>query len=396
MIQNPAIVIPCYNRPDSLQNLLNSLLLADYNHLSRVTLIFCADYSGADDVCCVAENFEWPFGEKCIIKHDQNIGLRKNIIFCGDLSQEFGAVIVLEDDIIVSPGFYQYAKAATEFYIEEINIAQISLYAYDRCEVELERFYPLQDGHDSYLARWASSWGQVWTDLQWNGFKEWYIDKTHEDLQSLDIPSKVKRWDDRSWKKYFIGYLVDTEKYVVYPYIGYATNTGVCGEHCCSSGIIQAPMVQAPLAIAAPRQFNFAVFDLCYIRYDSYFQPEKQLVDHLCPELTSYDYEVDFQATKMLKEVKTPYLLSTRHCEIPTKSFAWTLFPLEMNLFVNLKGDKICLAKTSSFNEGIGNIKWAKLVVWSNRLLSTKATIKIGLFRIFDFISYKISKLMSS
>ena len=170
-----AIVVPCYNRVSSLERLLQSLSHADYGECSgEVSLIFSVDYSGDDKVAEFVQSFEWGFGEKRVILHPTNVGLRKNILSCGDLTAEFDAVIVLEDDLVVSPGFYSYAIQSAEYYEDDSRIAQLSLYSYEYAEVGVSRFMPVEDGNDVYFMQWASSWGQMWTTRQWKTFRSWY------------------------------------------------------------------------------------------------------------------------------------------------------------------------------------------------------------------------------
>tara|TARA_B110001469_G_C9641513_1_gene322728 strand:+ start:2462 stop:2722 length:261 start_codon:yes stop_codon:yes gene_type:complete len=82
-----AIVAPCYNRVGSSERLLGSLSQADYGEFSSgVTLVLSVDYSGDDSVADLAQSFEWTFGEKRVVLHPTNIGLRQNILWGGDLS----------------------------------------------------------------------------------------------------------------------------------------------------------------------------------------------------------------------------------------------------------------------------------------------------------------------
>ena len=73
------------------------------------------------DVVDLANGFVWNFGEKSVLHHDQNLGLRAHIISIGDLTYKFGSIILLEDDLIVSPWFYEYALAAESFYENHIS-----------------------------------------------------------------------------------------------------------------------------------------------------------------------------------------------------------------------------------------------------------------------------------
>ena len=115
MITNPIIVVVAYSRLNSLENLLDSLSKAQYDD-DEVNLVISIDYSGQQDVYNLADSFDWKNGKKIIIRHDHNLGLREHVLYCGDLSLQYESVIILEDDLLVSPSFYLYSKAALEFY----------------------------------------------------------------------------------------------------------------------------------------------------------------------------------------------------------------------------------------------------------------------------------------
>ena len=93
-----------------------------------------------------------------------------NIYFLLDY---YDAVIVLEDDIIVAPGFYKFAVAATKFYCNDNNIAGISLYNYPFNYQTFEPFDALKSEYDVYFMQIAMSWGQVWMRDSWRRFYNW-------------------------------------------------------------------------------------------------------------------------------------------------------------------------------------------------------------------------------
>lgn len=380
MLSRPiAVVIPCYNRGDSLLRLLHSLSLANFGeHKGAVPLVFSIDGGGSDDVIRIAESFDWTHGEKRIIQHAQNIGLRQNIISCGDLSEQYGAVVVLEDDLVVSPGFYLYATKAGQFYYEEDRIGQISLYAYEYTEVGVFRFMPCEDGNDVYFMQWPSSWGQLWTDRQWRRFKSWYLGRTCESMSDLQMPQYVKNWPETSWKKFFIGFLVDTDAYVAYPRVGYSTCFGDAGSNRSSMDL---PIVNAPLAQRAPDSFRFDHFSEVYVRYDSFFEPEKCLMDVLCNELADYDYEVDLHMTKTLSDVSSHYLLSSRDCLQVEKTYSWNVFPWGVCLPISLGGGDLLFGPTHSFRENTSWRKRVRLAYWAQACMSPVRGIVYAMIR---------------
>ena len=85
-----AIVVVAYNRVKSLERILNSLVHAD---IDNATLIISIDKSNTNSVELYAESFVWPYGEKRVIKHTNNLGLRTHILSVGQLFNEFDAII---------------------------------------------------------------------------------------------------------------------------------------------------------------------------------------------------------------------------------------------------------------------------------------------------------------
>ena len=173
MQQNPAIVIIAYNRLHCLQRLVGSVLAAHYPEGGNVTLIISIDKSDHLEVQQYAESIEWPHGDKKVISHTVHLGLKKHVLHCGDLTDQYDSVIMLEDDLLVSPWFYDYALQASEFYKADRAVAGISLYNYQIAENRFFPFHPLHDGSDVYFIQVASSWGQLFHKDKWIAFRQW-------------------------------------------------------------------------------------------------------------------------------------------------------------------------------------------------------------------------------
>ena len=183
-----------------------------------------------NDVRGIAESFQWPFGEKEVRYQSEHLGLRKHILKCGDLSREFGSVIILEDDLYVSPYFYDYAVQALSYYNGDRNIGGISLYNQKIEEVTRYPFVPIEDDSDVYFLQFPSSWGQAWTKEHWEEFRAWY--DTDPDLTDIAMPEFIKwKWPASSWKKYFCAYLVEKNRYFVFPRGSFTTNFNDPGTH---------------------------------------------------------------------------------------------------------------------------------------------------------------------
>lgn len=239
-MNNIAIVAVAYNRVSSLNRLLNSLLKAN---LTEAPLIISIDKSDTNIVEEFADTFTWPYGEKTVIKHETNLGLRSHILSIGQLLNKYEAVIVLEDDIVVSPGFYDYAIAANSFYKNDENIAGISLYNYQFNYQTFEPFTPLKTEYDTYFMQIAMSWGQVWMRESWNRFYKWYKNESYLQLKDIDDIYCFKEWGEKSWLKYHIAYCIKENKYFVYPYTSYSTNCADKGTHIASNlFVFQTPL----------------------------------------------------------------------------------------------------------------------------------------------------------
>ena len=251
LITYPAIVCPAYNRPHCLQRLLNSIAKGKYPNGINIPLVISLDKSDNTAVLKIASDFDWQYGTKKIIQHDNHLGLRKHILNCGDLTQQYEAIVLLEDDLFVSPYFYQYAKAALQFYAADSQIGGISLYNYQIAESCFYPFMPIENGSDVYFIQFASSWGQVWTAAQWQDFRTWYADN-HLIHDSDLLPHFVKEWPDYSWKKRFIKYLIDKDKYFVFPRLSLTTNFGEQGTTNVTKGLFQVPLQ------AYPKQYQFS------------------------------------------------------------------------------------------------------------------------------------------
>lgn len=334
------IVVPCYNRVSSLQRLLTSLVEGNYGN-SQVDLVFSIDRSGSDGVELVAKAFVWLFGDKRLFVHSQNIGLKQNILFCGDLVDEYDAVIILEDDLYVARDFYQFAKQAAYYYQENQTIAGISLYSYCYAEIGNFQFYPFQDGKDNFFIQWPSSWGQLWTKSQWKAFRDWLL--LDKDIATINIPSKVKQWP-HSWKKFFIAYMVDTNKYFVYPYASFTNEFGTAGVHYRGESIGQNTV---NLFMGINVQYCFRDFQPnSLFNYDCFYQWPDRLI-----KIGNEKYKVSFDlyANKEIQNISADYVITSRKQPKSIASFSHLHIPFEYNILKEITGDFFYLVKREDF-----------------------------------------------
>jgi hypothetical protein len=335
MKNKPTIVVVAFNRIDSIARLLNSLSNAQIEKDTR--LIISIDYSGDNAVEKYANKFNWEYGEKIVITHEKNLGLRKHVLKCGDLTQKYGSIILLEDDLVVSPLFYQYTKKALDFYDENDKVAGISLYNHKYNVNAQQTFEPLSDGFDNYWLQFASSWGQAWSAKQWQGFKFWYDNEATKLLVTDDIPTNIVNWPESSWLKYFIKYLVVTNKYFIYPRSSLTTNFSDIGTN-----VIKVDYTYQVSLALSKHNYNFSTYSESNAIYDVFFEVSPSILKKFNKTLEAYDFEVDLYGTKLLSNIKKEYLLSNK--ELTNKallSFSRDLRPHDFNIVSDfLSGNK--------------------------------------------------------
>lgn len=263
-----------YNRPDAMNRLLNSLKVTDYEGDNIDLLISIDKGPRQKEVIDFSEKFEWKHGKKVVRAFQERQGLRQHIIQCGDVSADYKAVVVLEDDITVSPFFYSYIKQSLEFYKDDPKIAGISLYKHHINVGTVSFFEPEFIGYDTYLMQFAQSWGQCWTPIMWNRFKEWYEDNKDRIFDSQEfrsdlIPDNILQWGSHSWLKYYMAYIVEKDLFYVYPYHALSTNHSEVGQHnSVVSGDWQVSLVNNNFKYRFPAFENSVKYDIFFERID--------------------------------------------------------------------------------------------------------------------------------
>lgn len=329
-----AIVVIAYNRKESVQKLLCSLLKAHYPQ--PVTLIISIDKSDTDAVELLAENFNWPFGDKIVAKHVQNLGLRKHILSIGEYTKQYDAVIVLEDDLEVSPSFYNFSLEAVNKYQDDDRIAGISLFTFPlNLQISLP-FIPDRNEYDAFLFQNAQSWGQVWMKKAWAMFIEWFENNSEEFTELPHLPYSICHWGKNSWLKYHIKYCIEQKKYFVYPYTSLTYCSGAAGIH---SGEVNN-YTHGAILRGNMTNFRFPDFDDA-VKYDGFYER----VD-LQNDLGVEDVCIDLNGSKG-NRMNHRYWLTTRLEPYNVlKSFGLMYIPIEQNVACNVAGDNIFLYDT--------------------------------------------------
>lgn len=363
----PAIVIPAFNRAGPLLRLLDSLGRACYPQ-DDIPLIISIDRDSTGhnlEVLSAAEDFSWPYGEKRVILKEDHLGLVKHINWCSSLSKEFGSIILLEDDLYLSPVYYTYASQALTVYQNVQQIAGISLYALWFNGYTHQPFIPLPDESDIFYLQIPYSQGQAFTGLQWQRYEDWIAQGDYKVRPEDNIHSMFMQFEAEEWFPTRTKYLVNNDLYYVYPRQSLSTSFGDPGTHFSRP----SPFLQASLQ-RYQTEYHFKSLDESAAVYDSFFEMHPNRLARVVPELEGISFDVDLYATKKPHNLRTSSVLTTRGCRSPILTFAKELWPLEANLIDGIRGEGISLCK-------VEDLKWGRL----NDLLVKK--------KLHDFYSRK-------
>lgn len=161
------IVLFVYNRPD---HTIRTLTALEQNTLAMASDLFIyADGAKPDSkqekIGQVREiaALPWKFKSVTIIERQENWGLAANVIDgVSTIVNQFGKVIVLEDDLETSPYTLQYFNDALNRYQHEEKVMSISGYNYPLKNVET---LP-----ETFFFRVTNSWGWATWSRAWKYF----------------------------------------------------------------------------------------------------------------------------------------------------------------------------------------------------------------------------------
>lgn len=159
------IVLFVYNRPWHTQQTIEAL---QKNSLATDSELFIYSDAPKNDsaiplVKAVREYIKSIKGFKnvSIIERRTNYGLASSIIDgVTRITNEFGKVIVLEDDLVTSPHFLNYMNDGLSLYENDENVASIHGY-----------IYPIDKLPETFFIKGADCWGWATWKRAWNIFE---------------------------------------------------------------------------------------------------------------------------------------------------------------------------------------------------------------------------------
>jgi len=159
------ILLFVYNRPQHVRNSVQSLLSNDLAKDSELYIFSDAAKDEAakplvDEVRTFIHSISG-FKQIHFVEREENWGLARNIIDgVTRLVNEYGRVIVLEDDLITAPYFLQFMNDALETYKDEEKVGHIQA-----CDFTKDPSLP-----DTFLIKFTGSWGWATWKRAWKHF----------------------------------------------------------------------------------------------------------------------------------------------------------------------------------------------------------------------------------
>lgn len=252
------IVLFLYNRPEHTKLTLNALANNPEARDSEL-FIYCdglkpncseSDHEKVNAVRQIADE-ENRFKKVNVIYREENLGLANSIISgVTEIVNQFGRIIVLEDDLVPSVGFLKYMNEALDLYENEDKVGCIHAWNYDldASEYKDSTFFLL--GGDCWgWATWKRSWnlfepiGNTSLDEIKNKKLEYSFNRngTHAFVEMLEdqINGKNDSWAIRWHASLFL-----KGKFCLHPTRTIVKNIGFdnTGVHCGSDDIIQKPI----------------------------------------------------------------------------------------------------------------------------------------------------------
>ena len=158
------IILFVYNRPSHTRQTLEALL--NNKQASESDLIVFSDGSKSakdkKDVESVRKLIRSidGFGRIRIVENEKNIGLANNVVKgVTEIVNEYGKVIVMEDDLVTSPYFLTFMNQALDLFENTDKAGHIQGYS-----------YPIPELPETFFTKWIGSWGWATWKRAWQCF----------------------------------------------------------------------------------------------------------------------------------------------------------------------------------------------------------------------------------
>lgn len=236
------IVLFVYNRPDHTLQTLQALtknILADES-----TLIIYADgpktdspYVDYEKIKATREVIRQQRWCKKVVIHESevNMGLADAIVQgVTDTVNQYGKVIVLEDDIVISPGFLQYMNDALNLYEHNEQVMHVSGYIFP-VNAQLPDTFFYNTGSCWGWGTWKRAWQHFQSDAahlakeikKQNRIHQFNVEDSYPFYRQLEknAEGEIKTWAVKWYASFFL-----QNGYALHPYPSLVNNIGTDGS----------------------------------------------------------------------------------------------------------------------------------------------------------------------
>ncbi|AYV57237.1 glycosyltransferase [Leptospira kmetyi] len=256
------IALFVYNRPEHTKITLDSLARNEYANRSELFIFADGPKNGKNidslnEVRSIIKNVSG-FKNITIVERERNYGLANSIIAgVTELTEKFGRVIVLEDDMVTSKFFLTFLNQGLNYYEKENRV--ISIHAY--------RLPFVENAPETYFLRGADCWGWAtwkrgWSQFESNGQKlldqltsknlnyDFDFQGSYPYIQMLkdQILAKNDSWAIRWYASAFL-----QDKLTLYPGRSLVQNIGLdaSGTHCLVTDEYDVDLSISPIRIGS-------------------------------------------------------------------------------------------------------------------------------------------------
>lgn len=179
------LIVITMDREDSLSRLFTSLVKANYgeDHVDLDIWIDRAkDKALEEGVLHTCQTVDWKQGTKTIHKRATNAGLYEQWIYTWNITEETTEfAVILEDDLEVSPAFYQWLRVARAAYAQDADVGAFTLQRSTLRPKQIKGVATgplnISDEHPVFKYRLLGTWGFAPQRDQWVEFREWFEEK---------------------------------------------------------------------------------------------------------------------------------------------------------------------------------------------------------------------------
>jgi len=163
------ITLFVYRRPEHLRRVLSALEQCQHINDSVLYVFSDAPKVGAnseetgavEEVRRIIRTIDWCF-ELVIVERPYNHGFQNHILGITEVVEKYERVIVLEDDIVVAPGFLTFMNQALDVYADDDDVMHVSAYM-----LPLQEVLP-----DTLFYNAANCWGWGTWRRAWRHFHD--------------------------------------------------------------------------------------------------------------------------------------------------------------------------------------------------------------------------------